>query len=94
MNNIEVVNKICQSLQQTTLTNDAQRKQGKITIGDQYYDPVSTAENFLTSLHGVPNFSLILLQIVGSNEIQIGIRLSAAIYLKNFLKSNWHITVL
>jgi hypothetical protein len=49
-----------------------------------------TAEKFLASVEINANYSLVLLQLVASDQTNMNVRIAAAITFKNFVKHNWH----
>ncbi|XP_046386713.1 exportin-2 [Ischnura elegans] len=49
------------------------------------------AEKFLESIEITQNFPLLLLHLVGKEDLPLNIRLSGAVAFKNFVKRNWEI---
>ncbi|XP_033645162.1 exportin-2-like isoform X2 [Asterias rubens] len=64
------------SLQQTLSANITERR---------------AAESYLESVEGSANYSILLLQLVSKEDIDITIRISAAITFKNFVRRNWRV---
>lgn len=50
----------------------------------------SAAEKFLESVETQPNYSLLLLQLVGKDDVDATIRVAGSIAFKNFVKRNWN----
>lgn len=86
----EDLNTVAQLLQATL--DPRQHKQGTIlsesNITVCWYWP-SPAEAALKLEETKPNYSLLLLQIVASNDLPINTRLSSALYFKNFIRFNY-----
>ncbi len=55
------------------------------------YDVRKPAEDYLISVEGSPNFTMLLLQLIEAEQVEITIRLAAAINFKNVIKRNWRI---
>ena len=55
------------------------------------YEIRKQAEQYLMSVEGTPNYSMLLLQLADSEEVQGPVRLAAAVTFKNFVRRNWHI---
>ena len=55
------------------------------------YDVRKPAEEYLLSIEGNPNYAMLLLQLADGDQVEIHIRLAAAINFKNFVKRNWRI---
>ena len=49
----------------------------------------SPAEKFLESIERNENYSLLLLNLLDNNSVELPYRISAAITFKNFVKRNW-----
>ena len=45
----------------------------------------------MESVEGSANYSILLLQLVSKEDIDITIRISAAITFKNFVRRNWRV---
>lgn len=52
---------------------------------------VLAAERFLESVERNQNYGLLLLHLMDKSDIELHIRVSAAIVFKNFIKRNWRI---
>jgi hypothetical protein len=84
------LNTVAQLLQATL--DPRQHKQGKVVTESSitvcwYWR--SPAEAALKLEETKPNYSLLLLQIVASNDLPINTRLSSALYFKNFIRFNY-----
>ena len=55
------------------------------------YDTRKPAEEYLASVEGNQNYALLLLQLADSNQVELQIRMAAAINFKNFVKRNWRV---
>ena len=49
------------------------------------------AEKFLETVEGNQNYLLLLLHLVDKSEVDMHLRVGAAITLKNFIKRNWKV---
>ena len=52
---------------------------------------IFSAEEYLQSVEAVPNYGLLLLQLLDSPDCEMFIRVAAAVNFKNFVKRNWRI---
>lgn len=48
------------------------------------------AEKFLESVEANQNYAILLLNLVGKEDLDINVRVSGAIAFKNFVKRNWN----
>lgn len=48
------------------------------------------AEKFLESVEGNQNYAILLLNLVGKEDVDITIRVAGSIAFKNFVKRNWN----
>ena len=55
------------------------------------YNVRKPAEDYLMSVEKQAGYSIILLQLADSEQVEISVRLAAAISFKNFVKRNWRI---
>jgi len=55
------------------------------------YDVRKPAEDYLMSVECQEGFSILLLQLVESDQLDMAVRLAAVINFKNFVKRNWRI---
>ena len=55
------------------------------------YDVRKPAEDYLASVEGNQNYALLLLQLADSDQVELHIRMAAAINFKNFVKRNWRV---
>ena len=55
------------------------------------YDVRKPAEEYLISLEGAQGFTMLLLQLAESEQVDLTVRLAAAINFKNVVKRNWRI---
>ncbi len=53
------------------------------------YEVRKPAEDYLISVEGSPNFTMLLLQLSEAEQVDITVRLAAAINFKNVVKRNW-----
>ncbi len=60
------------------------------TLSDKY-DVRKPAEDYLISVEGSPNFTMLLLQLAEAEQVDMTVRLAAAINLKNVVKRNWRV---
>ena len=49
------------------------------------------AEKFLESIEGTQNYPLLLLGLINKEDVQMHLRVSAGITLKNYVKRNWRV---
>ena len=50
---------------------------------------IFSAENFLESIELNQNYPVLLLNIIGRDQIQMTVKVASAIAFKNFIKRNW-----
>lgn len=55
------------------------------------YDVRKPAEDYLMSVEKQVGYSILLLQLADSDQVEMHIRLAAAINFKNFVKRNWRV---
>ena len=55
------------------------------------YDVRKPAEDYLMSVEKQQGYSILLLRLADSDQVDMPIRLAAAISFKNFVKRNWRI---
>lgn len=55
------------------------------------YDVRKPAEDYLMSVEKRAGYSILLLRLADSDQVEMPIRLAAAINFKNFVKRNWRI---
>ncbi len=55
------------------------------------YEVRKPAEDYLISVEGSPNFTMLLLQLIEAEQVEMTIRLAAAIDFKNVVKRNWRV---
>lgn len=47
------------------------------------------AESYLESIEANPNYAILLLKLIDQKDVQMVIRVAAAVTFKNFIKRNW-----
>ena len=55
------------------------------------YEVRKPAEDYLLSVEGTQNYTMLLLRLTESEQVEMTIRLAAAINFKNVIKRNWRI---
>lgn len=55
------------------------------------YEVRKPAEDYLLSVEGTQNYTLLLLRLVDTEQVEMSVRLAAVINFKNVIKRNWRI---
>lgn len=55
------------------------------------YEVRKPAEDYLQSVEGTQNYTVLLLRLAESEQVEMTVRLAAAINFKNVIKRNWRI---